>query len=277
MKIVKTIIISDLHLGITDSKADEIVHFLSDFSCENLIMNGDIIDGWELKKYGKWKPKHTRFFKFVMKIMEENQTKVWYLHGNHDDFLDNILPLQIGNFSLQMDYIYESFGKKYFIVHGDIFDSITSNVKWLAKIGSLAYIFSLWLNKGLNFLLKKIKIKPVFISQYLKTKVKSIFSPKNSYQKKLVQMAKSKNCEAIVCGHIHKPSIQNFDGILYMNSGDWVESMSALVENLDGTWELLHYKDIFSDLKQRDNEIFANNEKIDKTVDFYVEWIKSKV
>ncbi len=277
MKIVKTIIISDLHLGITESKADEIVHFLSDYSCENLIMNGDIVDGWELKKYGSWKQKHTRFFKFVMKIMEENQTKVWYLHGNHDDFLDTILPLQIGNFSLQMDYIYESFGKKYFVVHGDIFDSITSNAKWLAKMGSLAYIFSLWLNKGLNFLLKKIKIKPIFVSQYLKTKVKSIFSPKNSYHKKLIQMAKSKKCEGIICGHIHKPTMEKLEGILYMNSGDWVESMSALIENLDGSWELIHYKDMFSDIEQRNNEIFMNNEKIDKMADFYVEWLKSKV
>lgn len=260
MKIVKTIIISDLHLGITDSKAEEIVHFLSNYSCENLIMNGDIIDGWELQKYAVWKPKHTHFFTFIIKIMQENDTKVWYLHGNHDDFLDTIIPLEIGNFSLQKDYIYESFGKKYFIVHGDIFDSITSNVKWLAKAGSLMYVFSLWLNRGLNFLLKKINLQPVFISQYLKTKVKSIFSPKKSYQKKLIQAAKEKDCQFIVCGHIHKPSIQNLGEITYMNSGDWVESMSALVENLDGSWEMIHYKDIVDDLEKIEQEFTIKTE-----------------
>lgn len=254
MKIVKTIIISDLHLGITASKSEEVVHFLSNYSFENLIMNGDIIDGWELKKYSTWKPKHSLFFQFIVKIMEENKTKVWYLHGNHDDFLDAIIPLKMGNFSLQMDYIYESYGKKYFIVHGDIFDSITSNVKWLAKMGSLAYVFSLWLNRGLNFLLKKINLKPVFISQYLKTKVKSIFSPKNSYHKKLIEAAQAKDCQYIVCGHIHKPSIEDLGEIMYMNSGDWVESMSALVENLDGNWELIHYKDIIADLENIEQE-----------------------
>ena len=110
----KAIVISDVHLGIAGSKAREIIRFLKYNTCDTLILNGDIIDAWELKKYGSWKVKHTRFFKAVLKMMEENNTKVIYLHGNHDDFLDTIIPLTIGNLSIQMDYIYESNGKKYF-------------------------------------------------------------------------------------------------------------------------------------------------------------------
>ena len=266
---LKTIIISDVHLGTAGSKANEIVRFLCEYSCDTLILNGDIIDGWELKKYGSWKVKHTRFFKAVLKMIEEHHTKVIYLHGNHDDFLDNILPLTIGNFSLQMDYVHESCGKKYYVVHGDIFDSVTSNLKWIAKLGSIGYNFLLWLNKFYNAYRKKIGKPPYSFSQYIKSKVKSAVSPASTYEKQLTELAKIKGCEGIICGHTHKPAFKKLGEITYMNSGDWVESLSALFEDHQGNWSLVYYKDLIRETENNANDKSESSE-IDDLKSFYL-------
>lgn len=242
----KTIIISDVHLGTAGSKASEVVRFLRKNTCDLLILNGDIIDGWELRKYGSWKVKHTRFFKVILKMIEEYNTKVIYLHGNHDDFLDNILPFTVGNLSIQMDYVYESFGKRYYVVHGDIFDSVTTNLRWIAKLGSIGYTFLLWLNKLYNAYRHQLGKPPYSFSQYIKSKVKSAVSPTSTYEKQLSELARIKGCEGIICGHTHKPAIKKLDDILYLNAGDWVESLTALTENFDGEWNLVCYKDIVS-------------------------------
>ncbi|MDX2304873.1 MAG: UDP-2,3-diacylglucosamine diphosphatase [Microscillaceae bacterium] len=265
----KTIIISDVHLGTAGSKANEIVRFLCQYTCDTLILNGDIIDGWELKKYGSWKVKHTRFFKAVLKMIEEHQTKVVYLHGNHDDFLDNILPLTIGNFSLQMDYIHESMGKKYYVVHGDIFDSVTSHLKWIAKLGSIGYTFLLWLNKIYNAYRKRLGKPPYSFSQYIKTRVKSAVSPASTYEKQLTELARIKGCQGIICGHTHKPAYKKLGDILYMNSGDWVESLSALREDQEGNWQLVYYKDLFGESETNPENDFEPVE-IDALKAFYL-------
>lgn len=240
----KTIVISDVHLGTKGAKAKEIARFLKHTSCENLILNGDIIDGWQLKKSGSWKRKHTRFFNRMLKMIEQDHTKVFYLRGNHDDFLDQILPLKVGNVSILKDMIYESHGKKYFITHGDVFDSITTHFRWIAYIGDVGYTFLLWLNRLVNHYRRKRNLPYFSLSQYIKAKVKSAVSYIDNYEEELSKIAKFKGCDGIICGHIHKPENRMIDDIHYLNSGDWVETMSALVEHHDGTWELLYYKDI---------------------------------
>ncbi|MBW3467092.1 UDP-2,3-diacylglucosamine diphosphatase [Arthrospiribacter ruber] len=240
----KTIVISDIHLGTKGSKAKEVARFLKQYRCDNLILNGDIIDGWQLKKSGSWKRKHTRFFNRILKMIDGDNTKVYYLRGNHDDFLDQILPLQIGNLSIQNDMIYESFGKKYFITHGDIFDSITSNLRWIAYLGDIGYTFLLWLNRQVNYHRRKRGLPYFSLSQYIKGKVKSAVSYIDQYEEELAKMAVAKGCDGIICGHIHKAENRNIDGIHYLNSGDWVETMSALAEDLEGNWQLIFYNEI---------------------------------
>jgi len=240
----KTIVLSDIHLGTKGSKAKEISKFLKLYSCENLILNGDIIDGWQLKKSGAWKRKHTRIFNRILKMMENHETKVFYLRGNHDDFLEQILPLKIGNLSILRDMIYESNGKRFFITHGDIFDSISTHFRWIAYLGDIGYTFLLWLNRQVNYQRRK-KGKPYFsLSAYVKGKVKSAVTYIDNFEKELVNIAKTKNCDGIICGHIHKAEKREIEGILYLNSGDWVESMSALVEDFDGNWEILYHNEI---------------------------------
>jgi UDP-2,3-diacylglucosamine pyrophosphatase LpxH len=239
----KTLVISDVHLGTKGSKAKELVKFLKQCSCDRLILNGDIIDGWQLKKYGTWKRKHTRFFNRILRMIEDYHTEVIYLRGNHDDFLDQILPFKVGNLTITRDIIIESNGKKFYVLHGDIFDSITTNLKWVAKLGDVGYTFLLWVNSKYNQYRKSKGLPYYSLSQVVKSKVKSAVSYIDDFEKQLVEIAKIKECDGIICGHIHQPALKEIKGLIYMNSGDWVESMSALAEDEEGNWSLVYYAD----------------------------------
>lgn len=242
VKQYKTIIISDVHLGSEGSKAKEVSAFLKSVTCETLILNGDIIDGWQLKKGGSWKKKHTAFFRVVLKMIEFQQTKVIYLRGNHDDFLDQIIPFSLGkSFTIQRDYILNSGKKKFLITHGDIFDSVTSNMKWLAYLGDVGYTLLLSMNKIYNQYRSWRGLSYYSFSQRIKQRVKEAVNYVSDFEEKITELAKAYHCDGIICGHIHKPDIRKIDDIIYMNSGDWVESMTALVEDHYGNWELLYF------------------------------------
>lgn len=176
--------------------------------------------------------------------MEIHQTSVFYLRGNHDDFLDQILPIQIGRLQILNDMVYESNGKKYFITHGDIFDSVTTHLRWIAYLGDLGYTFLLWLNRIVNYYRFKSGLPYFSFSQYVKGKVKQAVSFIDDYEVELSKMAKAKGCDGIICGHIHKAENRMIDGIHYLNSGDWVETMSALAEDHEGNWELIYFNEL---------------------------------
>jgi UDP-2,3-diacylglucosamine pyrophosphatase LpxH len=240
----KTIVLSDIHLGTKNSAAKEVSRFLKYNTCDSLILNGDIIDGWQLRKGGKWKKKHTRFFRVVLKMIEKHKTDVLYLRGNHDDFLDNIIPFVFGDIRIVKDYIYTSKEKKYYIIHGDIFDAITTNFRWLAKLGDIGYTLLLWINKIYNHYRLRKGLPYYSLSQVIKQKVKSAVSYISDYENELVKLARSKGCDGVICGHIHHPAITMYGDIVYMNSGDWVESLTALVENFNGDWKIVRYSDL---------------------------------
>jgi UDP-2,3-diacylglucosamine pyrophosphatase LpxH len=234
-----------LHLGTKGSKAKEVVSFFKQNYCETLILNGDIIDGWQLKKQGAWKKKHSAFFRQVLKAIDEYDTKVHYLRGNHDDFLDQILPFQIGkNFSIQRDMILKSGKKQFFVTHGDVFDSITSNMKWLAYLGDIGYTFLLTLNKFYNQYRNFRGLPYYSLSQVIKSKVKAAVSYVSDFEEKLTELAVAEKCDGVICGHIHQPAIRQIGELTYMNSGDWVESMTALVEDFKGNWKIIYHTDV---------------------------------
>jgi UDP-2,3-diacylglucosamine pyrophosphatase LpxH len=253
----KTIVLSDVHLGTSGSKAREVVDFLKIHSCDTLILNGDIIDGWQLKKYGNWKKKHTRFLRAVMKMMETHKTRVVYIRGNHDDFLDQIIPLQIGKrFSIQRELIYESCGRRYLVTHGDVFDSITTQMRWIAQLGDAGYTFLLWLNKIYNLWRVKRGLPYYSLSQKIKAKVKGAVAYISDYEQELIDLAASRGCTGVICGHIHQPAIREENGFMYLNSGDWVESLSALLEDYEGRWKLhFHEHNPLSDQDDEDMDI----------------------
>ncbi|ADB41651.1 UDP-2,3-diacylglucosamine diphosphatase [Spirosoma linguale] len=244
----RTIVMSDIHLGTAGSKAKEATEFLRNYSCQKLILNGDIIDGWQLKQYGTWKKKHTAFFKTVLKQIVHYDTKVIYLRGNHDDFLDQVMPLKVGrNFSIRKDYTLASGTQKFYVTHGDVFDSITSQMKWLAYLGDIGYTFLLWVNKFYNHYRTWRGLPYYSLSQEIKSRIKKAVSYISDYEQKLTELARARHCDGVICGHIHQPAIREFDGVIYMNSGDWVESLSALVEDHTGNWSLVYYTCDLSD------------------------------
>ncbi|HMO34018.1 MAG TPA: UDP-2,3-diacylglucosamine diphosphatase [Lacibacter sp.] len=239
----RTIILSDLHLGIRNSRVKEVVTFLREHKCDTLILNGDIVDGWQLRKSGEWKKKHTQFFRILMKYLYRYNTKVIYLRGNHDDFLDEILPFSFGPFVIKRTHILQSGAKKYFVVHGDIFDTVTTQLKWLAKLGDVGYTFLLWLNRHYNQYRVRRGLPYYSLSQVVKAKVKSAVSFISDYEEQLCEVAKAHHCDGVICGHIHQAADKMIGPIHYLNSGDWVETMSALVETHDGEWRILYYTD----------------------------------
>jgi UDP-2,3-diacylglucosamine pyrophosphatase LpxH len=240
----KTIIISDVHLGTKNSKAKELVRFLKTNTCEKLILNGDIIDGWQLRKGSKWKKKHTRFFRVILKMLDKKDTQIIYLRGNHDDFLDNLIPFDFHRLQIVKDHYHVSGDKKYFVLHGDVFDTITTNLRWLAKLGDIGYTFLLWMNKVYNNRRIKKGLPYYSLSKVIKQKVKSAVSYISDFEKELVNLAQSRNCNGVICGHIHHPAITKYGELIYMNSGDWVESLSALVEDFDNSWKIVYYDDL---------------------------------
>ena len=265
--VYKTIVLSDLHLGTAGSKAKEVTQFLKQNICQTLILNGDIIDGWQLKKYGKWKNKHTKFFKRVLKVIDDYETKVIYLRGNHDDFLDQFIPIRLGNISIQRDYFYESNGKKFYVIHGDVFDSITTNLKWVAKLGDVGYTFLLWMNQRYNNYRVKRGLPYYSLSQAIKSKVKSAVSYVNDYEEQLSAMARIKKCDGIICGHIHQPALKIMNGIMYMNSGDWVESLTALVETIEGEWKIVNFEEkLIEDAQPEEDEDEENSSYIEDLI-----------
>ncbi|MDR1183040.1 MAG: UDP-2,3-diacylglucosamine diphosphatase [Bacteroidales bacterium] len=238
-----TVVLSDIHLGTTFSKTMEVAELLQSIDCDKLILNGDIIDGWHLRKKSPkaWNRKHIFFFRIILKMMENFGTEVIYIRGNHDDFLDNIMPINFSNFKIVKDYIHESNDKKYYVIHGDIFDSITSNMKWLSKLGDMGYTMLLHINKYYNCY-RSFLGKPYYsVAQIAKQKVKSAVSYISSFEESLIDLAKTKHCDGIICGHIHHPENKYYGDIHYLNSGDWIDSLSALVEDQEGKWNIIYY------------------------------------
>lgn len=238
----RTIVLSDLHLGTSSSKAKEVVHFLRHHRCETLILNGDIIDGWQLRKSGSWKKKHTKFFRLILKRASKG-TNIVYIRGNHDDFLDEVLPFTLGNFSIRRDAMIESGEKRYYVVHGDIFDTVTTKLKWIARLGDVSYTFLLWLNKHYNHWREKRGLPYYSLSQVIKSKVKGAVSFISDFETQLAAVAKVRHCHGVICGHIHTPADKMIGNIHYLNSGDWVESLTALVETYDHEWKIIRYTD----------------------------------
>ena len=222
----RTVVLSDIHLGTSHSKVNQVSDFLSSVDCDRLILNGDIIDGWSLKKSGvrKWKPEHTRFFKILMKMMENFGTEIIYIRGNHDDFLDSLIPLQFANLHLVKDYILESNGKHYFVTMG-----MCSTRLHRHEVAGKTGRYRIYLVAGDEQLLQQIPPEAgqavLFVVASIKQKVKQAVNYISDFENVLVEFARNRKCEGVICGHIHHPENRMVDGIHYLNSGDWVETL----------------------------------------------------
>lgn len=235
----KSVFISDVHLGTNDCQAEKLLDFIKDLECENLFLVGDIIDGWELRRSFRWKQSHSDVIQKLLRKARKG-TKVYYILGNHDDFLINFLPISMGeHLSVHREMTYVGVdGKEYLVTHGDMFDAITMTKKWLALIGDKSYLFLLKLNRPLNFVRRKMGLGHWSLSKYMKKNVKKAVSYVCDYEFVLAEYARQKNVHGVICGHIHEPEIKSIGAVKYLNCGDWVESCTAIVEHMDGRFEV---------------------------------------
>ncbi len=239
----KTIVISDIHIGSRWSHTQAAIDFLSSNDCDMLVLGGDIIDGWHLgRNRRRWRHAYNGFLQLLLRTLET--TEVVYIRGNHDDFLDNVTPFHYGNLSIVDNYIYESGDKRIFIFHGDMFDTVTARFRWLSKLGDKLYSMMLQVNRLYNDYRRRHGKSYLSISKVMKRKVKDMVSRASNFDNNIVSIAHRHGCNAVICGHIHQPDMRYIKDVLYMNSGDWIESLSALVEDENGNWKVLRLGDI---------------------------------
>ena len=239
---VRTVILSDVHLGTYDCKALEVNHFLKYTRCDKLILNGDIIDGWRLKQAAYWPKSHTRFIRLVLKKLEKRGTQVIYLRGNHDDILAKFIPVRFENLEIVEDHVHETAdGKRYFVLHGDVFDTVTKNFVFLAYLGDWGYRALMRLNRLYNQWRAWRGKEYYSISKAIKARVKQAVNHVSNFEEHIAELAKSRGCSGVMCGHIHTAADRMMGDIHYLNSGDWVESLTAIVEHFDGRMELIDF------------------------------------
>ena len=233
----KTIIVSDIHLGTKDSQAKEFIKFLDEHPTKQLILNGDIIDAWALERGSKWKKQHS---KVILKLLElSKKTDIIWVRGNHDDFLKDYFHIKMDNITICENYILTIGGqvtsRKYLVFHGDVLDLFSSKWTWIAKIGSIGYDIALTLNTWYNRYRTWRGLPYYSISKILKHKVKQAVSFIADFEENAAKIAKQQGCDGVIVGHIHTPDNKLTRGIHYINSGDWVESKTAILIDKDNS------------------------------------------
>ena len=238
----RSIFISDLHLGTPGCKIDYLVNFIKSHECEYLYLVGDIIDGWQLKKKFFWNQSHNDFIQKVLGKARKG-TKVTYVIGNHDEVLRKLDNLEFGNISLVKEAVHTTLKrKKIWVIHGDQFDGVIKYAKWIAIFGDLLYSFLIKINNWFNAIRRTFGLSYWSISQLIKGKVKTAVSFIDDFEKTVTKEAKKRGFQGVLCGHIHKAEIKKIDGIDYFNDGDWVESLSAIVEDYEGNMKIVSFE-----------------------------------
>ncbi len=244
MRELELVVISDVHLGTFGCRAKELNNYLKSINPKTLILNGDIIDIWQFKK--NYFPKsHLKVIKRIIG-MSSNGTKLIYITGNHDEMLRKFSNSKLGNIEIVNKKVLMLNQKKAWFFHGDVFDLSMKHSKVLAKIGGLGYDLLIRLNAFSNYILKKLGKEKYSFSKKIKNGVKKAVSFINDFENVAIDLALAQNYDYVVCGHIHSPAIKivkkNNKEICYLNSGDWIENLSALEYN-QGKWELYYYNE----------------------------------
>lgn len=245
---VKLAVISDLHLGTYGCQAKAINQYLKSIQPEILVLNGDVIDIWQFsKRY--WPDSHMKVVQRIFKLMS-NGTKVYYLTGNHDEMLRKFTDFRLGKLELLDKLVLDLDGKKAWLFHGDVFDISMKHSKWLAKLGAVGYDTLIILNSMVNWISQRMGRGKVSFSKRIKESVKQAIKFIDDFEETATTIAIENGYDYVVCGHIHQPAMRKVSTekgeTLYLNSGDWIENLTAL-EYHNGKWSLYHYKDEFGD------------------------------
>ncbi len=240
----RTIWISDVHLGTTGCQAQRLLEFLRATESDTLYLVGDIIDGWQLKRRWYWEQSHNNVVQTVLKKAKKG-TEVIFVPGNHDEVIRQFIDLDFGGIKIRDELIHTTAnGKRMLVLHGDRFDGVIACAKWLAYVGDNLYTMILKFNQWFNSWRARAGLPYWSLSQYLKGKVKNAVNYITSFEDALAGEAAKRGLDGVICGHIHKPEIRDINGITYCNDGDWVESLSALVEDASGELRLVTWGEI---------------------------------
>jgi len=237
----RAVFISDLHLGTPGCKSAYLLDFLRSHESDSLYLIGDVLDAWQLRNRWYWPQQHNDVVQKVLRKARKG-TRVVYVPGNHDESVRQFKGLSFGDIEIAEEAVHVTAdGRRLWLVHGDLFDGVVQNARWLAKLGDSAYTFILWLNHHFNRVRHRMGLGYWSLSQYLKHKVKNAVSFISDFEHTVATEARRRGFDGVVCGHIHKAEIREIEGILYCNDGDWVESLTALVETFDGELKIIHW------------------------------------
>ncbi len=246
-RVVEVLVLSDIHLGTYGCHAKELLLYLKSIKPKHVILNGDIIDIWQFKKR-YWPKSHMKVVKHVMQWITKG-VQVTYITGNHDEMLRKFEGFQMGSFKIVNKLLLNLGNESAWIFHGDVFDVTMQHSKWIAKLGAIGYDLLILLNSGVNYMSKKMGKEPVSMSKKIKNSVKSAVKFINDFEKIAADIAIDNKYDYVICGHIHQPEMRRikneYGEVMYLNSGDWIENLTALEYN-EGAWELYEFA---SDLK----------------------------
>jgi UDP-2,3-diacylglucosamine pyrophosphatase LpxH len=240
---VRTLFLSDVHLGTRGSQAGFLLEFLKRYDVDTIYLVGDIIDGWRLKTGWYWPQAHNDVVQKLLKRAHKG-AKIIYIPGNHDEFMRAYIGHNFGGIDIQESAIHVGVdGKRYLVIHGDLFDMVVRHAPWLAHLGDGAYSLALTINLYLNMVRRRLGLAYWSLSAWAKMKVKKAVNHIGRFEELLSHEATRREVQGVICGHIHHAVMHEDFGVHYMNTGDWVESCTALVEHFDGRFEIVRWAD----------------------------------
>jgi UDP-2,3-diacylglucosamine pyrophosphatase LpxH len=238
---VRTLFLSDVHLGARGCQAEKLLDFLRHYDADTVYLVGDIVDGWQLRSGWYWPQAHNDV---VQKLLRRTRkgVPIIYIPGNHDEFLRDYYGTHFGGIEVREDTVHVAAdGKRYLVVHGDLFDVVIRHARWLALLGDKAYDAAIWLNTYFNAIRRALGLTYWSLSQWAKMKVKNAVNFIGEFEHALTAEARRRGADGVICGHIHHAVIRSQDGFSYINCGDWVESCTAVVEHFDGYFEIVKW------------------------------------
>ncbi|MGJ3265695.1 MAG: UDP-2,3-diacylglucosamine diphosphatase [Salinarimonas sp.] len=249
---VRTLFLSDFHLGTRDCQAEMLLGFLRRYDADVIYLVGDIIDGWKLRNGWFWPQAHNDVVQKLMRKVRKG-TRLIYVPGNHDEFLRDYIGAHFGGIEVCEQALHETAaGERLLVIHGDQFDVVVKHAKWLAHLGDWAYSLALLSNTYVNVVRRRLGLTYWSLSAWAKLKVKNAVNFISKFEEFLVEEARSQGATGVVCGHIHHAAQREIDGVRYLNCGDWVESCTAIIEHYDGRLELIRWVEVMAALGAED-------------------------
>jgi len=239
----RTLFISDVHLGTKGCQAEALLEFLKHHEADTIYLVGDIVDGWRLKSGWFWPQSHNDV---VQKLLRQGRkgARIVYVPGNHDEFLREFCGVHFGDIEIVETIVHDAAdGKRYLVMHGDAFDLVIHHARWLAFLGDWAYEIALALSTRINIVRRRLGFTYWSLSAWAKARVKNAVNFIGRFEETLAAEARRHGVDGVICGHIHSAATRDFDGFTYINTGDWVESCTAVVEHRDGRMEIIRWQE----------------------------------